>query len=459
MVGFDAREPKSWSDWSHGNIPNLSKSITIKQRWVFDEEGCDWDYVYGTQQKRNYAIQLAVFVDNEPEISCLILSRPNRQDYWQRFFSVLTPDFKSPSAVAAFLSALWIEMDSPGAKKFLQNYINSNPNISALVERIDDVKPYYFSPCIDFNRYRDNIASIPLYEDLYDDDVQSKIYSIDADGNILWYAEKDGVFLNNPIIYQSDSGIENAINYIMTHGLSVTDEWQDYLKKNGYIFLKEGTIRKIISLHLNKLETFVNDKHIVAIRDFNENEFTWTVYVDDEDLWTLYPAYDHNHLRIESTNISEENIPSGVKSLIHAILDGCGKTMSPAQLGILNLIPFDRGGDRISDAENLPLSRKIIEINETMSWVQESVEWNLIKNKEKICRFSYSPAGTEFFSLPSTLITDDIASAIVYFSKLLQQITKLPNHFSLKTVDELSENFPSITFCSDINEHEQINDE
>ncbi len=467
---FQANDPESWSEWINGIIPNLPDGISIKQRYVFDEEGF-YDYVVGTHTKRYYALQLAVFVQQKLEISCLISGKSNRQNNWQSFFKMLTSDFKSPSAVAALLSALWIEMGFQGGRKSLQNYLNHNLNVSALVTRVVDVRPHYFSPRLDFNNYQNNIASIPL--DKVGENLQ--IYSVDNDGNLLWFAEKYGIYLTTPIIYQRDPGLENSTKYIQAQGLSVNYEWHDILKSIGYIVLENGAINRIMSAHLNSLET--SDKRgsgqirrrrrpgtlykcVEAIRVLDENEFTWKIYVngDYEASWILHPAHSHNYLKLQPTDnligedLQDQEVSPEIKSLIHAILDGCGKTMSPAQLGILNLMPMATGGHQTADADNFPLSNVEVRIDVNLAWVQKSIDWHLMQDNRSICRFSYAPVGTEFFSIPAIPITEEIASAIVHFSNLLQQAVALPNRFILRNEDELSKIFPDIRFCSDINE-------
>jgi len=443
---FSAEDGESWALFN-SNIPNLPDSITIKSRRVFDEEGCDPINVHETHQERNYAQQLAVFVNGEPEISCLIVAEKNRVGKLKKFFRMLTSDFKSPSAVAALLSALWIKMEPGKERNFLQKHIRDNPKISGLVELQNDVRAYYYLPSIEFDNQRNTVIS-----DNWDDDGEySQLYSVDEDGNILWIADRDGGKLENPIIYQKHTGIENAIDYIKDQGLRVTDDWQGYLKKQGYLRLDDGGINPVVSVYLNKLEADIDDNYLCATRDSDKGEYTWiisNVYEDEDELWRLHPSSNSNYLRLESCTLNEKISPS-VKSLVHAILDGCGKTMSPAQLGILNLMPLSNGGHEIADAESFPLSREKIEIDENLSWMQESIDWHLMQNTNSVCRFSYSPAGTEFFSLPSIPITEDITSAIIQFSNLLQQAEQLPFIFKINSADEFTEKFPDIAIVDD----------
>ena len=435
---FSAEDRKSWLIFD-SNIPNLPNAITLKYRWVFDEEGCNSIRVDGTHQKRGYAKQLAVFINDKPEISCLILKKRNRQGYWQRFFRMLVSDFKSPSAVAAIFSALWIEMESESERKFLQSYIEQNKSISTLVKLIN-IRPYHYSSRIDFDKQRDTV----IINDRDDEGEYSELYSVDEDGNILWVADRSKGELNKPFFYQKDTGIENAIRYIQDQALRVTDDWQGDIKKQGYLRLDDGGINPVVSLYLNELDVDIEDHCLYATRDLDKNEYTWTISDEcGDELWRLHPSSNSNHLKLESSNLNEE-ISSSVKSLVHAILDGCGKTMSPAQLGILNLMPRSTGGHEIADTDIFPLSRNEIEIDENLSWVQESTDWHLMENNTAICRFSYAPTGSEFFTLPSIPITKDIASAIIQFSELQQQAAELPFIFNIYSTDEFTENFPNI---------------
>ena len=439
---FSATDKKSWSTWQ-GNIPNLPDNITIKQRWVFDEEGCNSLRVEGTQQKRDYALQIAIFVNKQPEISCLILAERNKANNWQRFFKLLTNDFKSPSAVAALFSVLWIEMESTAEKNKLRIEVK-NLKIQNLIEQQQDLKPYYYAPRHDFNQYCNDVMS-----DEWDREGEyTEIYSIDANGNILWTADKNENFLESPIIYQDQDniGIKNAIRYIQDHGFRVTNEWQPYLSVENYIHLNDGGIRSIVAPFLNKLETEIDNQVLRAVRVLDENEYTWRIEDEEgEALWTLSPAnnpqYSHWLELKPSERNNKGNISSGSQSLIHAILDGCGKTMSPIQLGILGLMPLSNGGHISADTKIFPLSLKKISINEHLVWVQKYHHWYLIKEDTWFCRCAKN------FVLPaSTPITEDIASAMIYFSHLLQQAEQLPFTFRIASEEELATKFPEIEF-------------